>query len=148
RDSRPWPGREPRPPGAPRRRRATRVTAPRPPPPGTLTDTPFCAGQVGRRPVPSWARLGDVPYPPGPGRSTSRSTFLVRIVDQPRGGAIPGPPFPPGAGWATSRSTFLVRIFDHPRRGALPGPRSVPGQVGRRPVRHSWYVTSIILAVC
>src|SRR5699024_10871783 len=46
---------EPRPAGAPRRRLPTRVTAPRPPPPGTLTDIPFCSGQVGRRPVPlSW----------------------------------------------------------------------------------------------
>src|SRR5699024_1958406 len=93
------------------------------------------------------ARLGDVPYLPGPGRSTTPSTFHVRIVDHPRGGAIPRPPFPPGAGWATSRSTFLVRIVDQPRGGALPGPRSVPGQVGRRPVPLSWYVSSINLAV-
>src|SRR5699024_9405221 len=87
-------------------------------------------------PVPSWGRLGDVPFHfPGTYR---RSTPRWRAS---------GAPFRPGAGWATSRSTFLVRIVDHPRGGAFPGPRSVPGQVGRRPVPLSWYVSSINLAV-
>src|SRR5699024_710759 len=153
----------PRPAGAPRRRLPTRVTAPRPPP-GTLTDTPFCSGQVGRRPIPSRARSVDVPFHLS--GTYRRSTPWWRDSEAPvpswgRLGDVPfhfpgtyrrstprwrdsGAPFRPGAGWATSRSTLLVRIVDQPCGG---WPRASGGlarscglaRSGGRPCREAWH---------